>query len=59
MTRPGMDPVIIANVYDRHTTSERVRPAQRVAWGELAHHWRVVIAGDINAHSKVWNPRTT
>ena len=55
---PGVGPVVIVNVYDRHTTSESIRPAQKAAWGELARHRRVVIAGDMNAHSKVWNPKT-
>jgi len=56
---PGGEVVIIVNVYDRHTSSESVRPAQRAAWGELARHRRVIVAGDMNAHSKVWNRRTT
>jgi len=56
---PGGEVVVIANVYDRHSGSERNRPAQRARWGEIARHRKVVIAGDMNAHSKMWNPRTT
>ena len=56
---PGGGAAIIANVYDRHAGSEKDRPAQRAAWGEIARHRRVVVAGDMNAHSKLWNPRTT
>ena len=59
VTMPGGEAVVIANVYDRHAGSERDRPAQRARWGEIARHRKVVIAGDMNAHSKLWNPRTT
>jgi len=59
VTPPGGKSIIIANVYDRHAGSENNRPAQRAGWGEIARHRRVVIAGDMNAHSKLWNPRTT
>ena len=31
--------------------------AQGAAWGEIAKHRRLVIAGDMNAHSKTWNPK--
>ena len=53
---PGGQAVTIANVYDRHAGSERECPAQQARWGEIASHRRVVIAGDMNAHSKLWNP---
>ena len=50
----GGDTIIIANVYDRHEgRNEANRPAQRAAWGEIAKHWRVIVAGDMNAHSKM------
>jgi len=55
----GAGSVIIANVYDRHKGSETIRPAQAERWGEIARHERVIIAGDMNAHSKLWNPQTT
>jgi len=55
---PGGKAIIIANVYDQHDGSEANRPAQRAAWREIARHGRVIVAGDMNAHSKVWNPLT-
>jgi hypothetical protein len=54
---PGGEPIIITNVYDQYEGSETNRPAQRAAWGEITRHRRVIIAGDMNAHSKMWNPR--
>ena len=55
---PGGDAIIIANVYDRHEgRDETNRPAQRAAWGEIAKHRRVIVAGDMNGHSKMWNPK--
>ena len=59
VTPPSGEAIIIANVYDRHAGSKNNRPAQRAAWGEIAWHKRVIVAGDINACSKMWNPRTT
>jgi len=59
VTPPWGESIIIANFYDRHAGSENNRPAQHPGWGEIARHRRVVIAGDMNAHSKLWNPRTT
>jgi len=56
---PGGDAIIIANVYNQRVGSEAVRPAQQAAWREIARHRRVTIAGDMNAHSKMWNPRAT
>jgi len=53
----GGETIIIANVYDRHTTSETNRPTQKAVWGETAKHKRVIIARDMNAHSKLWNPK--
>jgi len=47
-------------VYDRHEgRNEANRPAQRAAWGEIAKHWRVIVARDMNAHCKMWNPKAT
>jgi len=54
---PGGDTIIIANVYDQRTDTGRA--AQRAAWGEIAKHRRVIIAGDMNAHSRMWNPKVT
>ena len=56
---PGGEAIIIANVYDQHEGSEANRPAQRAAWTEIVRHERVIVAGDMNAHSKMWNPMTT
>jgi len=54
----GGDAIVIANVYDRHEgRDETNRPAQRSAWGEIAKHRRVIVAGDMNVHSKMWNPK--
>ena len=55
----GKDAIIIANVYDQGVGSEAVRPAQQAAWSKITRHRRVIIAGDMNAHSKRWNPRAT
>ena len=52
---PGGEAIVIANVYDRQSGSER--PAQKAKWGEIAKQKRVIIAGDMNAHSQMWNPR--
>ena len=59
VTPPSGEAIIIANVYDRHAGSENNRPAQRAVWGEIAQHKRVIVVGDMNAPSKMWNPRTT
>jgi len=57
---PGGDTIIIASVYDRHEgRNEANRPAQHAAWGEIVKHRRVIVAGDMNAHSKMWNPKAT
>ena len=55
----GAGATVIANVYDRHEGSKANRPSQRAAWGEMAKHRRVIIAGDMNAHSKMWDPQAT
>ena len=56
----GGDTIIITNVYDWHEgADDKNRPVQHAAWGEIAKHWRVIIAGDMNGHSKMWNPRAT
>jgi len=56
---PGGEAIIIANVYDRHEGREGNRPVQRAAWTKIARHRRVIVAGDMNAHSKMWNPMAT
>jgi len=59
VTHLGGDAIVNANTYDQHERSEANRLAQRAAWTEIARHRRVIIASDMNAHSKVWNPRAT
>jgi len=56
---PSREAIIIANVYDQGEGSEAIRPAQGAAWTEIARHRRVIVAGDMNAHSKMWNPMAT
>jgi hypothetical protein len=56
---PGGEAIVIANIYDQDEASEAIRPAEYAAWGEIASHRRVIIAGDMNAQSKMWNPRST
>jgi len=53
----GGSPIVIANVYDRHTKGDK--PAHRAYWRDIAKSKGVIIAGDMNAHSTVWNPRAT
>jgi hypothetical protein len=54
---PVGDAIIIVNVYDRQEGGkEGCRPAQWAAWREITSRRRVIIAGDMNTHSKVWNP---
>jgi len=59
VTTPSCEAIIIAIVYDRHAGNENNQPAQLTAWGEIAQHKRVIVARDMNAHSKMWNPSTT
>jgi len=57
---PGGDTIIIVNMYDRHEgRNEANRPALHAAWGEIAKHRRVIVTRDMNAHSKMWNPKAT
>lgn len=55
---PGNPPVIIVNVYDRHRENGE-RPAQMANWSAVAKSARVVIAGDMSAHSRMWNAQAT
>jgi len=57
VTPPGMPTITIANVYDQWR--DEGRPAQRADWGAIAKSAGVIIAGDMNAHSTVWNGRVT
>jgi len=50
----------LSSCVDRHEGKDEAnRPAQHAAWGEIAKHRRVIVAGDMNAHSKMWNPKAT
>ena len=51
----GGETIVIANVYDRQRTDGGTsgRPAQKANWGEIAKQRRVIIAGDMNAHSQM------
>jgi endonuclease/exonuclease/phosphatase (EEP) superfamily protein YafD len=55
VTPPGKPTIVIANVYDQWRN--RARPAQRANWNAIARSERVIIAGDMNAHSTAWNGR--
>ena len=33
------------------------QPAQAVQWDNVMRHSRVIVAGDMNAHSLMWNPK--
>ena len=57
ITPPGTPTITIANVYDQWR--DVGRPAQHADWGAIAKSARVIIAGDMNAHSTVWNGRVT
>ena len=52
--------IIIVIVYDcgRHGGSGE-QLALRAIWEAIARHKQVVIAGDLNAHSQMWNVRVT
>jgi endonuclease/exonuclease/phosphatase (EEP) superfamily protein YafD len=45
--------IVIANVYDQWRN--HVSAAQRANWNAIARSERGIIAGDMNAHSTVWN----
>ena len=52
---PGGASIIIVNIYDRGNNGGR--PAQAVQWNNVMKHNRLIVAGDMNAHSQVWNPK--
>jgi len=54
---PGRDAIIIANVYDQEDRTKKSRRAQDSVWGEIIKYRRVIIAGDMNTHIKMWNPK--
>jgi len=46
----------VVNVYDQKTPNSNRRPAEEVNWARLLRG-RCIIAGDMNAHSQMWNVR--
>jgi hypothetical protein len=54
----GKLPIMIVNVYDQRRWDE-TRPAQRADWGAIAKFERIIIAGDMNTRSTVWNGSVT
>ena len=52
---PGEPSIVIVNVYDRGSVGQR--PAQAVQWDNVMRYSRVIVAGDMNAHSLMWNPK--
>jgi len=55
VARPGQEKVTLVNVYDQRRGTER--PAQKAGWKKILARDRVIVAGDMNAHSGIWNPR--
>jgi hypothetical protein len=53
VTPPGRPTIVVANVYDQWRGG--IRPAQRANWDAITQSARVIVEGDINAHSTVWN----
>jgi hypothetical protein len=55
--KSGQREVTLVNVYDGKREGQR--PAQRGDWGKImGGAKKVIVAGDMNAHSKMWNPKT-
>jgi len=59
VTREGREKVVLVNVYDQRPQVGQKRLAQQADWEAIMAGGRVVIAGDMNAHSQKWNPRAT
>jgi len=52
--------IIIINVYDRERYGDSGEwLAQHANWEAIASHSQVIITGDMNAHSQIWNGRAT
>ena len=48
----------VVNVYDRNPQAAgSPRPAHQANWAEIMSAPRVIVAGDMNAHSTMWNGR--
>jgi hypothetical protein len=55
--RRGESITRIVNVYDQKNTHSGERPAQKLNWQRVIRQGGTVLAGDLNAHSKRWDPR--
>jgi len=49
----------IVNIYAQKDTQSSERPARKLRWQRIIRQGHTVLAGDINAHSKCWDPRCT
>jgi len=56
---PGAPPTVIINVYDQTRISDGVWPVNRANWDVIMAYGRLIIAGDMNAHSRLWNARAS
>jgi len=57
---PSGASIIIVNVYDRRWQGgSEERLAQWANWKAITRHSQVIITGDMNAHSQMWNGRAT
>jgi endonuclease/exonuclease/phosphatase family metal-dependent hydrolase len=57
--RRGEKVTRIVNIYDQKDTQSRERPARKLRWQRIIRQGCTVLAGDLNAHSKRWDPRCT
>jgi len=59
VTREGREMVVMVNVYDQRPQEGQKRLVQQADWEAIMAGGRVVVAGDMNAHSQKWNPKAT
>jgi len=59
--RKGEKLIRIVNIYDQRATETGERPARRLNWQKIMRQGGggMVLAGDFNAHSQLWDPRCT
>jgi hypothetical protein len=55
--RRGERQTRIVNVYDQKNTHSGQRPARKLNWQRVIWQGGNVLAGDINTHSELWDPR--
>jgi len=49
----------IINIYDRRDVRTGERPASKINWSRIIQQREgTILAGDFNAHSRRWNPRS-